>query len=171
MHIKLEMNGLNIVRVNKKLLVNDTLHDSEGQGYINNRFGYLFRHTGYMKQDCFEQFCYMKPQAKLNFLENFAFENVNVTEIKDRVSKKIKIIKNDVTLIDAKVKMLDELLKNSKDDLGQIPKKLKDSETKTTKKDLEIKIDERVKVSKEIGSVSTTVNHIKEKIENETKIK
>lgn len=84
--VELEIDDIKIVRTRRpnRLIVNDKYLDIEGQTIINSKFGKTFSTTGYIAQNAYNSFIMMSPMDKLSFLEKFAFQNINLMEIKDR---------------------------------------------------------------------------------------
>ena len=84
--VELEFENMKIVRTKRpnRLLLNDEYEDDVAQEIINKTFGDTFDVTGYISQNALNSFVIMSPTDKLEFLEKFAFKNVNLTEIKAR---------------------------------------------------------------------------------------
>lgn len=96
---EIEFNNMIIKRIKKPnslILTMDghTYQDDIAQNIINNRFGKMFDVTGYMSQTCLKSFTLMSAPSKLEFLESFAFDDVDITELKEKTKANIKI-KND----------------------------------------------------------------------------
>ena len=120
--VKLEFNDLKIERTKgpNRLVVNDIYEDDAGQTIINETFGNTFDTTGYISQNSLNSFILMRPVEKLEFLEKFAFKNINLKQIKER-SKKIISQRNKI-LIETKAKL--ELTENIFKELEK-PKEIK----------------------------------------------
>lgn len=58
--------------------------DDAAQGIINKRFGDTFKTTGYISQNARDSFIMMSPIEKLGFLEKFAFQDINLSQLKKR---------------------------------------------------------------------------------------
>lgn len=80
--------------------------DIVAQNVINEIYGNNFPNVSFMdNRNIYKSFLMMTPMEKLKFLENFAFENINVEEIKEKVqtqirekSKELSTVKNDITV-------------------------------------------------------------------------
>ena len=90
--VTLEFDGMTITRTKRpnRLVVNDVYEDDAAQNIINEKFGDMFQTTGYISQNAKESFILMSPIEKLGFLEKFAFNDVNLTQIKKRCKDLIK---------------------------------------------------------------------------------
>ena len=64
--------------------------DAAAQAIINERFGDTFNVTGYVSQNASGSFIMMGPTEKLGFLERFAFQNVNLKDLKVRSKSLIR---------------------------------------------------------------------------------
>ena len=84
--VEFEFGDMKILRTKKpnRLVVNDIYEDDVAQSIINEKFGTCFETTGYIKQNATDSFILMSPTDKLKFLESFAFNNVDLNEIKQR---------------------------------------------------------------------------------------
>lgn len=90
--VTLEFDGLTITRTKRpnRLVVKDEkdeqgeYEDDAGQSIINKRFGDTFKTTGYISQNAQDSFIMMSPIEKLGFLERFAFQDINLTQLKKR---------------------------------------------------------------------------------------
>lgn len=119
----LEFEEITITRTKRpnRLVVKDEkgeYEDIAAQSIINTSFGDTFKTTGYISQNALDSFIMMSPIDKLEFLEKFAFKNVNLTEIKKRCKDIIKtrhegLIKSSSQLEVASL-MLQELEKPEK---------------------------------------------------------
>ena len=78
--VDLEFDDLKIVRTKRpnRLVLNDIYEDDEAQKIINERFGDVFDVTGYISQNALNSFILKSPSDKLEFLEQFAFKDVNL---------------------------------------------------------------------------------------------
>ncbi len=90
--VEFQFKDLKIVRSIRpnRLLVNDVYEDEAGQAIINESFGYAFNKTGYIAQNQKDTFLLMNPADKLSFLEQFAYKDINIPEIKARCKAYIK---------------------------------------------------------------------------------
>ena len=64
--------------------MNDLYEDEVGQKIINDLFGEHFNITGYIAQNALNSFMIMNPTDKLEFLETFAFQNIDLQQIKNK---------------------------------------------------------------------------------------
>ena len=99
--VTLEFDDLKIVRTKRpnRLVLNDKYEDATAQEIINKKFGKTFKTSGYVQQNNLSSFILMSPTDKLAFLEKFAFENINLREIKAKC--KAKILSSNNALISA----------------------------------------------------------------------
>jgi DNA repair exonuclease SbcCD ATPase subunit len=93
--VDLEFDELSISRTKcpNRLVVStpsDTHEDEAGQSIIDEKFGKAFDVTSYVKQNAVNSFIMMSPQEKLSFLEDFAFQGKNLTQLKCRCNAIIK---------------------------------------------------------------------------------
>jgi DNA repair exonuclease SbcCD ATPase subunit len=84
--VELEFDGMKIVRTKRpnRVVVNDTYEDDIAQNMINAKFGDCFNVTGYIAQNAIGSFVLMSPIEKLEFLEKFAFKDVDLGKIKGK---------------------------------------------------------------------------------------
>lgn len=84
--VTLEFDGMTITRTKRpnRLVVNSVHEDDAAQKIIDNKFGDTFKTTGYISQNARDSFILMSPIEKLGFLEKFAFQDINLTQIKKR---------------------------------------------------------------------------------------
>jgi DNA repair exonuclease SbcCD ATPase subunit len=73
-----------------RLIVNGVYEDAAGQAIIDQLFGDSFKTTGYISQKARDSLILMSPTEKLGFLEKFAFNDVELGEIKKRSKDHIK---------------------------------------------------------------------------------
>ena len=85
-YVEMQFGDLKVVRTKRpnRLIVNDIYEDEVAQNIINEKFGATFNNTGYIEQNATNSFIMMTPADKLQFLEKFAFQNVNLGDIKIR---------------------------------------------------------------------------------------
>jgi DNA repair exonuclease SbcCD ATPase subunit len=88
--VELEFQNLKIARTKRpnRVVLNDDVseyEDDAAQEIINKKFGDTFNVTGYIPQNVLNSFIVMSPTDKLEFLEKFAFKDVNLTEIKSEI--------------------------------------------------------------------------------------
>ena len=84
--VEMQFGDLKIIRTKRpnRVVVNDIYEDDVAQNIINEKFGVTFNNTGYIEQNAVNSFIMMSPADKLQFLEKFAFQNVNLGDIKIR---------------------------------------------------------------------------------------
>lgn len=84
--VTLEFDDMTITRSKRpnRLVVNEIYEDDAAQSIINKRFGESFKTTGYISQNANESFILLSPIEKLSFLEKFAFQDTNISELKKR---------------------------------------------------------------------------------------
>ena len=95
--VELHFDDLYITRTkrpNRLVLVNHTtgaeLEDDAAQAVINERFGTAFEATSYVPQNALKSFILMGPLEKLEFLEKFAFQGVDLSSLKSRTQAAIR---------------------------------------------------------------------------------
>ena len=103
--VELDVHDLKIIRTKRpnRLLVNDIHEDDEAQKIIDALFGNTFKISGYIQQNMAVNIISMNPSDKLKFLESFAFQDINLTRIKEVCKLYIKESNNK--LIDAVSKL------------------------------------------------------------------
>lgn len=75
-------------RPNRLILIKDgkiTYEDDFAQGIINDVFGNAFDVVSYVQQNNYKSFITMSPLEKLSFLEKFAFNNIDLNQLKLKV--------------------------------------------------------------------------------------
>jgi len=100
--VEIHFNDMKIVRTKcpNRLVLNNThdvYEDASAQSIINKKFGKTFNVTGYISQNTLNSFVMMSPQEKLEFLESFAFSDIDIGKLKHKVKATIK--KRDENLI------------------------------------------------------------------------
>lgn len=75
----------------KRLVVNQTIVDDQAQEIINKKYSNVFDVIGYIEQKTTNNFITMTPMNRLAFIEKFAFESINLGDVK----QKIKCIRNE----------------------------------------------------------------------------
>lgn len=112
--VEVEHEGLRIVRSRapNKLVVttNGIEYENEaGQAIINAMFGKKFDTIGVVKQNSVNSFVGKSPAEKLEFLESFAFNGVDLTELKKRLSVRTKTCESELDASIAKVSTAEEI--------------------------------------------------------------
>ena len=90
--VTLLFDDMTITRTKKpnRLVVNDIYEDECAQNIINKRFGNTFNTVGYISQNAQDSFIMMSPLDKLGFLETFAFQDIDLSQIMKRCKCLIK---------------------------------------------------------------------------------
>jgi DNA repair exonuclease SbcCD ATPase subunit len=90
--VELHVGGMHIVRTKKpnRLVINNTCEDDVAQEIINKRFGKNFTIVSYIEQESFASIVHMTPLGRLQFLESFAFDDVDIVAVKDKLRDKIQ---------------------------------------------------------------------------------
>lgn len=114
--VELEFDDIKIIRTKKpnRLLVNDIYEDDVGQNIINKKFGNTFDVTGYIAQNAINSFIMMSPIEKLNFLEKFAFRDVDLSIIKKKCKDIIDTRYEHLVSINSKLELTTNMLKEIK---------------------------------------------------------
>ena len=114
--VELEFNDIKIVRTKRpnRLILNDEYEDAVAQEIINKTFGDTFDVTGYISQNALNSFIIMTPTDKLEFLEKFAFKNINLSEIKNRcktlISKRNEELNKTITQLETTVDIFNNMV-------------------------------------------------------------
>ena len=105
--VELEFEDMKIIRTKKpnRLILNDTYEDNIAQEIINNKLGNTFKTSGYIPQNNINTFIMMSPTDKLLFLEQFAFKDINLTEIKNKCKIQINKTSDDLTAATSKLEL------------------------------------------------------------------
>jgi len=108
--------GMKITRTRKptRLIVNDIYEDDAAQSIINEKFGSTFHITGYISQNQRDSFIIMNSNEKIQFLEKYAFNNVNLSEIKERCKNIIKKRKDELNKTLTQIESTNEFIKDLK---------------------------------------------------------
>ena len=114
--VQMEFDGLKIVRTKRPnhLLVNDLYEDKSGQAIIDKKFGNTFKTSGYIQQNNLSSFILMSPTDKLEFLEKFAFEDVDLPNIKNRCKSHINHLHDELNSVISELNLAKEFLKDFK---------------------------------------------------------
>ncbi len=144
--------------------LNDVYEDDAAQEMINKKFGENFDITGYIKQGNHNSFILMGPLEKLAFLENFAFKDINLIGMKQKISSIIKKRNDNYVHVMSRIATIKEMIESiPKPDVIEFPIKCKESQREKSIKNNKIKIKNcitRIKKLK-IGykSISDAVNY------------
>jgi DNA repair exonuclease SbcCD ATPase subunit len=108
--------GMKIIRTRKptRLIVNDIYEDDAAQNIINEKFGSTFHITGYISQNQRDSFIIMNSNEKIQFLEKYAFNDVNLSEIKERCKNIIKKRKDELNKTLTQIESTNEFIKDLK---------------------------------------------------------
>jgi exonuclease SbcC len=112
--VELEFDGMKIVRSKNpgKLVVNEIYEDDAAQDMINQKFGSTFDVTGYIPQNAIKSFVLMNPQDKLMFLERFAFDDLDLSQMKTRCKEQISKKHDELISATSKIEIASELADN-----------------------------------------------------------
>ena len=114
-YVEMQFGDLKIVRTKRpnRVVVNDIYEDDVAQNIINEKFGVTFNNTGYIEQNATNSFIMMSPADKLQFLEKFAFQNVNLGDIKIRckslIARREMELKKTIALLESANSYLKEI--------------------------------------------------------------
>lgn len=112
--VEMEFDDMKIVRTKRpnRVVVNDIYEDDAAQKMINAKFGDCFNVTGYIAQNAIGSFVLMSPIEKLEFLEKFAFKDVDLGKIKGKckahITKKHEHLISVTSQLDMAQKILAE---------------------------------------------------------------
>jgi len=113
--VEMQFGDLKIIRTKRpnRVIVNDIYEDDVAQNIINEKFGVTFNNTGYIEQNATNSFIMMSPADKLQFLEKFAFQNVNLGDIKIRckslIARREMELKKTSALLESAISYLKEI--------------------------------------------------------------
>ena len=112
--VELEFEDVKIIRKKRPnhLLLNDIYEDEAAQEIINKKFGATFKVSGYIQQNYQCSFILMSPLEKLSFLEKFAFQDVDLGEIKEKCKIQISKTHDNLTEISTQLKINKNTLEN-----------------------------------------------------------
>jgi len=83
--------------------------DDAAQEIINRDFGSAFDVTGYLEQGSSNSFLLMSPANKSEFLERFAFRDINLSGMKEKAKGLIKKNESDLLQLQGQLQMLRKL--------------------------------------------------------------
>lgn len=158
--VQLDFEDMQIVRTKKpnRLVLNDVYEDESAQAIINTRFGSTFRSSGYIQQNNLNSFILLSPTDKLEFLEKFAFQDVDLGKIKARCKAHISKLYDELLGINAQLDMGTKILEQLKEPVKiSFPLKCKAAD-----RDLAIK--------NEHTKLKNTCTHISKAEKDKTKI-
>jgi len=94
-----------------KLIVNNKHEDDVGQNVINDMFGNdIFETISYLPQYPINSFILLSPINKLSFIEKFAFKDINLKEMKSRLSLYTKEIDSELISKKSKLVVIQEVI-------------------------------------------------------------
>jgi len=111
--VKLVIDDMTIVRSKSpnKLCVNDEFEGDVAQSIINKKFGNeTFESVSYLPQFPTNSFILLSPINKLQFLENFAFKNVDLKKLKQKLKSHTKDVESALIEIKSKVEVTTQVL-------------------------------------------------------------
>jgi len=110
--VELEFEDLKIVRTKRpnRLVVNDIYEDEAAQSLINTKFGTTFKSSGYIQQNNLSSFILLSPTDKLSFLEQFAFQDVDLGALKGRCRTHISKLHDELLGTSAKLEMATKMM-------------------------------------------------------------
>jgi exonuclease SbcC len=110
--VELIFKNIKIVRskVPNRLVVNDVYEDAVAQSMINDLFGTSFTVTGYIPQNTTESFLNKSPDDKRKFLESVKFDNLLLSEKKEKLDAIIKTNKQELDKTMGKLEMAKSML-------------------------------------------------------------
>lgn len=89
---------------------NGKYEDDAAQNIINVKFGTSFDVIGYIAQNALNSFIVMSPTEKLSFLEKFAFNDIDLPEIKNKCKSLIQKRHEEFIKIMSQVQFLEKVL-------------------------------------------------------------
>ncbi len=111
--VTLEYQDLKVTRTNRpsrlKLVTPEGEYENEeAQSLIYQRVGKHFRVAGYIQQKAENSFLGMAPAEKLRFLEQVAFSEVPMEEVKEKVKAKVSEAEHSLHSVQGELKYLEE---------------------------------------------------------------
>jgi DNA repair exonuclease SbcCD ATPase subunit len=113
--VEINFEDMHIIRTKRpnRLVLNDIYEDEVAQNIINKKFGDAFNITSYIPQNPINSFILMNPTDKLEFLEKFAFKDINLQEIKNKaknlISERNEELNKTIAQIDITKNILEEM--------------------------------------------------------------
>ena len=114
-NVNVLFNDIDITRTKRpnRLVVkmnSNVYEDDAAQSIINKRFGESFKTTGYISQNAKDSFILLSPIEKLAFLEKFAFQDINLVDVKKRCKELIHKRNAELTNIISKLEMANNMI-------------------------------------------------------------
>lgn len=166
--IQFEYDDLTIFRSKNpnKLVINDIIESGEAQNIINKKFGDTFDVTSYISQTSLNSFILMNPVEKLEFLEKFAFNDIDLSEIKSRNKIEISKRKDDLVKTVHNLELTLKIFQDMEEPSNvEFPIKSKPSSYEKITKNEEIKLkncNTRIKkLQQEIKKLQEEINDLK----------
>ena len=166
--VELEFEDMKIVRTKRpnRLVINDCYEDDVAQNIINKKFGDTFNVTSYISQNALNSFIIMNPTEKLEFLEKFAFKDIDLPEIKNKaknlISKRNEELNKTISQIEIAKNMLNMLNEPVEVEV-KFPFKCKPSDYDKFEKNEEVKIKNcEIQLKKSINIISKIQTEINE---------
>jgi exonuclease SbcC len=166
--VQLDYDDLIILRSKNpnKLVINDIIEGEEAQHIINKKFGDTFDVTSYISQTSLNSFILMNPVEKLEFLEKFAFKDIDLSDIKSRNKTEIGKRKDDLVKIIHNLELTSKIFQDMNEPITvEFPIKSKLSNYEKITKNEEIKLKNcstRIKkLQLEIKKLQEEINDLK----------
>jgi len=153
---------------NRLVLLDDNIEyeDDAAQHIIDKRFGNIFKSAAYISQNSKDSFVMMTPIKKLDFIEQFAFKDTNLIQIKKKVKGVITEKKEDFIKTQSQLELLVKMLSEiDKPEEVKFPVKCSDKNRDKIIKNEEIKYKNcktLIKnLDKKIDKLNNTLNNLK----------
>ena len=166
--VQLEYDDLIIFRSKNpnKLVINDIIESEEAQNIINKKFGDTFDVTSYISQTSLNSFILMNPVEKLEFLEKFAFNDIDLSAIKSRNKTEISKRKDDLVKTVHNLELFSKIFQDMEEPTNvEFPIKSKPSSYEKITKNEEIKLKNcNIRIKKlqiEIKKLQDEINDLK----------
>ena len=165
--VTLVLDDLTITRTKSpnKLIVNNKYEDDVGQKLINTKFGNdIFESVSYLPQFPVNSFVLLTPINKLQFLEKFAFKDVNLKNIKQKLKEHTKQIENNLLEYKSKIEVTTQVLKETKLPTITFEKKLDIMTTEELEKLISEEISVKERIQDKIENSKITLQKLNEKL-------
>lgn len=140
--VELSINDMKIKRTSRpnRLVLNDIYEDDAAQAIIDKEFGKVFDSVSYISQNTRDSFVSMSPSEKLEFLERFALDGVDIGELKGRCLNAKKAASLDLNGVSSQLSLLREKFKGVEEPpLIPFPIKCKDREKAIKNEEVRLK--------------------------------
>jgi exonuclease SbcC len=141
--VEIYFKDMHIIRTKRpnRLVLNDIYEDEVAQNIINKNFGHAFNITSYIPQNPINSFILMNPSDKLEFLEQFAFKDINLQEIRNKIKNVISERNEELNKIISQLEITRNILNEmSEPEEIKFPFKCKPEDYEKITKNEEIKI-------------------------------